>query len=43
MPLGLAEFCRQKCLHKIPSYFRAYSAAAHAKDVHMIILNSLPG
>jgi len=41
MARGAAEFCGEKRLHKIPRDFRADSAPTHAKDVHVIILDTL--
>src|SRR6476660_2010615 len=43
MPRGLAVLGREKGLHKIPSHGRPNGPAAHAKDVHVIVLDTLPG
>src|SRR5215471_1535448 len=40
---GLTVLSRQKRLHKVPSYCRSDRPAAHAKDVHVIVLDSLLG
>jgi hypothetical protein len=40
--LGLAEFGGQEGLDEIPSYGRSYGPAAHAENVQMIVLDSLP-
>jgi hypothetical protein len=43
MPRGLAVFGREKGLHQVPSDGRADRPATHAKDIHVIILNTLAG
>src|SRR5215475_2286361 len=40
---GLTVLSRQKRLYKVPSHSRSYRPAAHAKDVHVIVLDSLLG
>ena len=40
--LRLTEPGRQECLDEIPSYGRPHRSAAHANDVHMIVLDPLP-
>jgi hypothetical protein len=42
MPLGLAEPGSQKCLDQVPGYGRSHGPAAHANDVHVIVLDALP-
>src|SRR5260221_595509 len=41
--LVLTELSGQEGLNEIPGHRRSYSPSAHAKDVHMIILDTLPG
>src|SRR6266436_4505124 len=43
MSFGLTELSSQKGLDEIPSHSRSYRSATHAEDVHMIVLDSLPG
>ena len=43
MPLGLTEPGRQESLDEIPSYGRSHGPAAHTNDVHVVILDALPG
>ena len=43
MPLGLAEPGCEKCVDQSFGHSRSYGPSAHADDVHMIVLNSLPG
>jgi hypothetical protein len=43
MSFGLTEFGSQKGLNEIPSHSRSYRSATHAKDVHMIVFDTLPG
>src|SRR5215510_1879454 len=40
---GLTVLSRQKRLYKVPSHSRSYRPAAHAKDVHVIVLDPLLG
>src|SRR5215475_2704140 len=40
---GLTVLSRQKRLDEVPSHGRSYRPAAHAKDVHMIVLDALLG
>src|SRR5262245_60699156 len=41
--LSIAIFGREKCLHQVPGDGRAHCAAAHTKNVHMIVFHALPG
>ncbi len=43
MPLGSTKLGCQECLNKIPGNFRTDRAPAHAQDVHVVILDALPG
>src|SRR5258708_31698252 len=43
MPLSLTEPGRQKCLDEIPCYGRSHGPAAHTNDVHVVVLDALPG
>ena len=43
VPLGLAEFGREERLDEIPSELNAHHPPAHAEDVHVIVLDTLPG
>lgn len=43
MPLGLAELGGKERLDEVPGDSRPYSPTAHAKDVHVIVLDPLPG
>jgi hypothetical protein len=43
VPLGLTELGSQKGFHQIPGHSRTHSPAAHAYDVHVIVLYALPG
>ena len=43
VPLGLAELGRQERLDEIPGDRRPHRPAAHAEDVHVIVLDALPG
>lgn len=43
MPLGLAEFGGQERLDEIPGHRRSHRSSAHAKDVHVIVLDALLG
>jgi hypothetical protein len=43
MAFSLAVLCGQVGLDKIRSYFGSYGPASHAQNVHMIVLDSLPG
>ena len=43
MPLGATELGCQEGLHQVPGYCRSYGTATHADDVHMIVLDPLPG
>src|SRR5512147_1578851 len=38
---GGAVFRGEECLHEVPGHFRTDRAAAHAQDVHVIVLNAL--
>src|SRR5215831_3322842 len=40
---GLTVLSRQERLYKVPSHSRPHGPAAHAKDVHVIVLDSLLG
>ena len=42
MALGLAELGGQERLHEVPGHRGADGAAAHAEDVHVIVLDALP-
>ena len=41
--LSSTEFARQESLNEVPSYRWPHSPAAHADDIHVVILNSLAG
>src|SRR6266403_4001135 len=41
--LGLTELGGQKRLDEIPGHRRSNGSPAHAKDVHVIVLDALPG
>lgn len=41
MPFGTAKFRGQKCLHQIPSQFRARYPATKAKQIKVVILDPL--
>ena len=41
MSLGLAEPGRQKGFHEVPGHRRSHRPAAHAEDVHVIVLDPL--
>src|SRR5262245_28270278 len=41
--LGLTELGTQKRLDKIPGYQRSNGTAPHANNVHVVVLNPLPG
>src|SRR5215831_15239883 len=43
MAFSLAVLCRKVRLDKIPGYFRSYRPSTHAQNVHMIVLDPLPG
>src|SRR5258705_8022732 len=43
MSLGAAEFGCQEGLDEVPSHSRPNGPATHAEDVHVIILDPLPG
>jgi hypothetical protein len=43
VPLGLAELGGQKRLDEIPGHRRSHGSSAHAKDVHVIVLDALLG
>src|SRR5215469_11059843 len=43
VPLGLTEPGRQEGLDKIPRYSRPHSPAAHTNNVHVVVLDALPG
>jgi hypothetical protein len=43
MSLSIAEFGCQKCLNEIPGNGWSHGPAAHTDNVHMIVLDSLPG
>src|SRR4029434_9330381 len=43
MAFGLAVFGRQKRLDEIPRYGWSHRPAAHAKDIHVIVLDPLLG
>jgi len=43
MPLGLTELGGQKRLDEIPGHRRPDGSSAHAKDIHVIVLDALPG
>src|SRR6266404_7134050 len=43
MSFGLTELGCQEGLDEVPSHSRPYRPATHAKDVHVIILDPLPG
>jgi hypothetical protein len=43
MSFGPAEFGCQEGLDEVPSHSRPNGPATHAEDVHVIILDSLPG
>src|SRR5215472_6361245 len=40
--LGLTESCRQKRLDQVPGHRRSNGPAAHANNVHVIVLDPLP-
>src|SRR5215475_14752384 len=40
---GLTVLSRQERLYKVPSHSRPHGPAAHAKDVHVIVLDPLLG
>ena len=42
MSLGLAELGCQKRLDKVPGHGWSNGPAAHTKDVHVIVLDTLP-
>jgi hypothetical protein len=41
--LGLAILSGEECLNEIPRYRRSNGAAAHAKDVHVVVFDTLTG
>ena len=41
--LGLAELGGQERLDEVPGHGRSHGPAAHAEDVHVIVLDALPG
>ena len=43
MAFSLAVLSGQVGLDKIPGYFGSYRSSTHAQNVHMIVLDSLPG
>ncbi len=43
MSLRLTKVGYQKCLYEVPGDGWSHSPAAHAKDVHVIVLDALPG
>jgi hypothetical protein len=43
VPLGLTELGGQERLDEIPGHRRSNGSSAHTKDVHVIVLNALPG
>src|SRR5208337_3882224 len=43
VPFGSAELGCQEGLHQVPGHRWSYGPAAHADDVHMIVLDPLPG
>src|SRR5215831_20424359 len=43
MPLGPTEPGRQEGLDEIPSYGRSDGPAAHTNNVHVVVLDALPG
>ena len=43
MPLGLTELGSQERLYEIPGYRGSHGSSAHAKNVHVIVLDTLPG
>src|SRR5262249_50362277 len=43
MTLGLTESRRQERFDQVPGDFRPHGPAAHAQDVHVIVLDPLPG
>src|SRR4029077_15874292 len=42
VPLSLTELGGQKCLYEIPGHCRSNGSSAHAKDVHVVVLDALP-
>jgi hypothetical protein len=43
MPFRLTELGCQEGLDEVPSHGRAHCPAAHADDVHVVVLDPLPG
>src|SRR5262249_22395982 len=43
VPLGLAELGPKERLDEVPGHGRPHGPAAHAEDVHVIVLDSLSG
>ena len=43
MPIFPAVHCAQVGLGQIPSHFRSHSSSDHAQNVHMVVLDTLPG
>jgi hypothetical protein len=43
VPVQLAEPGMQKCLDEVPGNGRSHSPAAHTNNVHVVVLDTLPG
>jgi hypothetical protein len=43
MSVGLTELGGQEGLDEVPSHRRSNCPAAHTEDIHVVVLNSLPG